>query len=451
MNFYEDVLKNKELIINTLMDLLKIPSVLDKFDPSNKEYPFGKNIKEALLFMKNKADNDGFNTLNVDNYALEISYGTNEDIAILAHLDVVPATGKWDSDPFNPIIKDNKIFARGAIDDKGPLIASYFALKLLKDKGFKFNKKIKLILGCDEESGFRCIDYYNKKIGLPDYGFSPDAEFPFIYGEKGNASFDIIYNKKIENIKEIRCGDRYNIVPDLAYVIFNNNILEKEFKKYLLDNNLKGEVEGNKYIIYGLSAHAMNPKLGVNAGYYLIDFLNKYINNEMFNLIVNNFDTDGKKFKINSYNEKLLDLTMNFAVFNYINDSFKLGINFRYPNINDPLNIKNKFLELTKHDNNFKLIELEKKEPHLVDLEDDFFKILHDAYIKYTNDTSNKPYTIGGGTYARVLKKGVAYGMVFPGREDVFHKPNEYVHIEDLLKACAIYMEAIYNLCVLEK
>lgn len=451
MNFKDIVLKNKDEILNTLVELLKIPSVLEEYNPDNKEYPFGKDIRKALDYFLELGNKDGFKTYNCDNYAGHIEIGEGETFAILAHLDVVPATGNWDNPPFKPIYKNGKIYARGAMDDKGPLIASYYALKFLKDLGYKFNKKVRLIAGCDEESGSRCINYYSKKVELPKEGFSPDAEFPLIYGEKGITSFDILYNKKPKELLEFNCGTRYNLVPDYAYCKLEIN-LDKEFKKYLRDNNLEGIIkDNNTYELFGKSAHGSTPNLGINAGYLLIKFLNNYLNYEPFKLVTKYFDTTGKNFNIDSYSKDLKYLSMNMAIFKLINNQFKIGINFRYPNQNDPKNIDKAFKELTKYDSNFEIKHLEDSIPHLVDSNDILVQTLYNSYKKYTNDNKNKPYTIGGGTYARLLKKGVAFGMMFPNREDVFHMPNEYIIIEDLINGICIYMDAIYNLCVLEK
>ncbi|MCY9126653.1 M20/M25/M40 family metallo-hydrolase, partial [Bacillus spizizenii] len=54
--------------------------------------------------------------------------------------------------------------------------------------------------------------------------------------------------------------------------------------------------------------------------------------------------------------------------------------------------------------------------------------------------------SIGGGTYARSLKAGVAFGPLFPGRPDSAHQKDEYIEIDDLLRSTALYAQAIYEL-----
>jgi succinyl-diaminopimelate desuccinylase len=83
--------------------------------------------------------------------------------------------------------------------------------------------------------------------------------------------------------------------------------------------------------------------------------------------------------------------------------------------------------------------------PHWVDENDPFIRTLQNAYEKQTGNTADL-LSIGGGTYARVLQKGVAFGMLFPGEKDVAHQADEFVDIDNLIKATAIYAEAIYQL-----
>ena len=172
MDFNKNVLENKELIINKTKELLRIPSVLDKYNPDSKT-PFGVEINKALHYMIDLAKEDGFITKNINNYAAHIEYGKGEDVlGVLCHLDVVPTgdVNKWTNHPFAPTIRDGKLYARGASDDKGPTMAAYFALKLLKESGFVPSKRIRIILGTDEETGWRGIDKYFKTEEMPSLG-----------------------------------------------------------------------------------------------------------------------------------------------------------------------------------------------------------------------------------------------------------------------------------------
>lgn len=442
MKIYEAVLKNEKDLIEDMRGILKIDSTLVE-DLNNPKAPFGEGIKKSLDYILDLGQRFGFKTKNINNLAGHIEYGEGEElIGILCHVDVVPAVGKWKYPPFSATVEDGKIYARGAIDDKGPAVCSLYALKVLKDLGVKLNKRVRLIIGTDEETKWRCMDAYFKTEEMPTIGFSPDANFPVIYGEKGIMSIDLISTKS--NDLEFQAGVRYNVVPDTATAKVELN-LEAEFKEFLKQNNLEGEV-GETLKLYGVSAHAMQPEKGVNAALHLCKFLSNHLDNNIVNFISEKLnDTRFKTLGLDFSDPEMKDLTYNLAIVEIGKNGGKIGLNLRYPiNWN-----KEEFLNELKKQASFYALEVKvvsDQVPHYVSPEDDLVKKLHNAYMEYTNDTTTKNITIGGGTYARALKKGVAFGMMFPGREDVVHQVDEHIYIEDALKATAIYAKAIYDL-----
>lgn len=445
MNFLNEVLKNKEEIINSLQEFLKIDSV-GVFENQTKDAPFGKGVKDALLHMLSIGEKMGFKTANVDNVAGHIEFGEgNEIIGILCHVDVVPADGVWKYPPFSAQIDDGKIYARGAIDDKGPAMASLYAMKILKDLGVKPQKRIRLILGTDEETAWRGISRYLEVYETPTIGFSPDANFPLIYGEKGIMSIDIETKEKADFT--FKSGNRYNVVPEYAKAEIKEEYFD--FEDFCKNKNAKGKINNKTYEVFGKASHAMAPEEGINAAIILAEFLNHKLDNNLLSFISNKLnDSRFRSMGLDFKDEEMGDLTVNVAVVNIDHNGGKVGLNLRYPINWD----KERFLkELTEK---AKLYELEIKVlsdqiPHYVNKDEPLNKILHDAYVKYTHDHETKIMTIGGGTYARALKTAVAFGMEFPHREDVVHKANEYLIIDDMIVATAIYAEAIYNLGVL--
>ena len=447
MDIKKQIIDNKEDAIKLLSDLISFESVLDEFNP-NSEAPFGLENKKCLEYLLNAAKKDGFIVKNVDNYAGHIEYGTGEEaLGILAHLDVVPVKkDEWDSYPFKLDIRDGKMYARGAIDDKGPLVASYIALKMLKDNGFKPNKRIRLIVGCDEESGSRCLGHYFKHEEKPSIGFSPDAEFPVIYGEKGMMSYDIIGELNDDFILEFSCGERYNIVPSIAKMKLAKD-LSKEYKEYLALNNYNGEIIDDYYIAYGKAAHAMCPQNGVNAAYILFDFLNKYTSSRIAKFMDEYFlfDVNGKKLGYYIYDDDMKHLTSNFAIVDIKNNKLRMGINCRIPVDSQAQVIKDCVSNATgKYNLSYEVINESKR--HFVDPNSNLVKSLMKCYQEVTGDYETKPFTIGGGTYARELNTAVAFGPVFVGREDVCHIANEYMYEEDFYNSIEVYYKSIYEL-----
>ncbi|MCR5462078.1 MAG: Sapep family Mn(2+)-dependent dipeptidase [bacterium] len=408
--------------ISDLFDILRINTIYNNDVP-----PFGSGNVKCLNHMLELGKNNGFYTKNLDNYCGYIEYGKGNDIlGILCHLDVVDVNiDKWNNNPFDPVIKDNKIYARGAMDDKGSLMAAFYALKELKEENFIPSKRIRLIMGCNEESGSLCMKHYKEVDEEPTISFSPDAEYPVIFGEKGILTIKI--SGKINSvIKELHAGVKFNIVPDKASVSLNDG-----FKK--------------EYI--GKSAHAMNPSLGINAISLLVDDIKTRYNDIFINFLGKYFTNDTKAFKINSYSfdNDMLDLTANLAILDVKDNEFSMIINYRTPKFSDYDSIINNINKIIK-DYNYKLEVLDYMEPHIVDKNSFLVETLLNSYKKYSNDYNAKAISIGGGTYAKCFKNSVAFGIKLPNEEETCHIDNEYVNIDTLKMSIKIMKDAIKEL-----
>lgn len=454
MNFKKIVNEHKDEIVKTLRELLQIPSVLDdelqtKISNVPGE-PFGKNIKKALDYMLELGKKDGFDTLNDDGFAGEISYksgSSKESVGILCHLDVVPAGKNWTYPPFEARIVDGKIYARGTSDDKGPTIACYYALKFIKEAGIKLKKEIKIILGTDEETGWRGIHHYLGNYPMPTVGFAPDCDFPLVYGEKGRMSFDLTSELDDNDIIEsITGGERYNVVLDQVEARLKVN-LEKEFLAYLKQHQLKGSVQQNVYCIEGVAAHAMEPFKGINAGCHMCNFLKDYSNNKMVHLIAKYFyeDVYFKTMGLDYDDDEMGPITVNMGIMQMSKEFTRVTLDSRYPVRYDLDRFYAVFHQILKEEG-ITITNQTCKAPHYIDPNDALVVKLYQAYVKNTGDMVNKPFTVGGGTYAGVLEKGVAYGMLFPGEVELAHQKDEYISIDSLLKGILIYIDAILAL-----
>ena len=438
----------KESGIELLSKLISYASVLEEFDPNSNE-PFGLENKKALDFILEYAKNDGFEVFNDDNYAGHIEFGQGEELlGILCHLDVVPVADQdWVHEPFKLTIEGDKMYGRGTTDDKGPLAAAYIALKMLKDSGFKPNKRIRLIMGCDEESGSRCLRHYFKTQELPSLGFSPDAEYPLIYGEKAHMNYNFIGElKDDEIIVELNCGNRYNIVPAKATMKLTKDY-KKEYLEFLKTNNYNGEIVNDDYIAYGRASHAMVPDKGLNASFILFEFLNQVHPTTLSNFFVNSltFDPFGKKLGYDLHSEEMLELTSNVGVVKINNGKILVGMDCRVPLESH----KDKMIEcISNASSNYGLSYeiLSFGGYHYVDPNGTLVKTLMNAYQEVSGDYESKPMVIGGGTYAKFIKNCVAFGPSFPGREDVCHIADEYLSIDDFMDNVKIYVKAIYEL-----
>lgn len=445
-NFMENFRPYYDNFMKDLDGLLRIPSVLDEYK-ENSDTPFGKGNKDALLYMLSLGEKDGFKAVNVDNYAGFLEFGEGDKVLlILCHLDVVPTTGNWTNPPFEPVIKDGRIYARGSSDDKGPLMATYYALKMLKDNGFEPNMKIRFFFGCDEESGSRCLERYIEKYGECDYGFSPDAGFPCIYAEKGISGELISGTTKDSNLVSFDSGTVSNVVPDVAKAEIKSLNLEKEFSEYLKNNDLDGKVEENTYTVYGKAAHGSIPETGINAALHLGRFLYKYIDNEFLAFLSSEFgDFYGDNLGIGYEDDEMGKVSNNLAVFKYKNNEFKVVTNIRYPKGFD-FDEKMKVLEKYVEKYNAKLTVLSNSKCHYVPKYSHLVQALLKAYRDMTGDLT-EPMSIGGGTYARDFENAVAFGVIFPGETESMHMPDESASIENLIKSIYIIQEAVKNIC----
>ena len=461
IDWEKEVSHRSDELINDLSELVSIDSSRDT-EHKTSDFPLGPGPAKALQTFLHFADRDGFDTKNVDNLAGRIQFGDSDDaIAILSHVDVVPEGPGWETNPFEPVIKDGNFYARGASDDKGPGLAAYYAMKIIKELNLPVKKSVQLILGTDEESEWVGINHYMEKETMPETGFSPDAEFPAINGEKGIVSFRVNFPApKIGLVEKITAGIRPNMVPQNAEAQLDLNLIKTEDLKAKLSDFLaankevKGSVNVNDNVatvkIIGKGAHAMEPFNGINAATYLAKFLMTLDLNDSeklyFGFIANDLHLDfaGQHLNIANKDDVMGELTVSPNIYEYDASKANILLNIRYPkgDTGDTLTEK---INHALPANVSAVIEGHNQLPHFVDADDPLVQALVGAYRDHTGDDT-EPFTVGGGTYGRILKHGIAYGAMFPGDENVMHQPNEYINIDKLLKSTAIYADAIYRL-----
>lgn len=458
-NWKSEALKKEANLISDLQQLIAIPSVLDE-SAATEDAPFGPEPKRALDWLLEEGRKAGFTVKNVDNMAGHIEMGEGEELlGILGHVDVVPAGSNWVHGPFDGTVEDGKLFGRGAIDDKGPTMAAWHAMKMVKESGLALTKRVRLIIGTDEESGFRCVDRYFEKEEMPTIGFAPDADFPIINAEKGIASLLFKQKKEVADgqLLLFKSGHRTNMVPDYAEAHLSQDLasVEESFTSFLQLHDVTGAVrrEGDTTIIHinGVSAHAMEPNNGVNAAVLLASFLTSIFqegqSKNFTQFITDAFGNETRGHYLNlAFNDEISgDTTLNPGIVTFdLENGGEVQVSMRY-SVTYPFEEKMTACMGQLAASSFTVDVESNSTPHHVDANDSLIRTLQEVYTDHTGEQAEL-LSIGGGTYARVLTKGVAFGMVFPGREDVAHQADEYVYIEDLVKATAIYADAITRL-----
>ena len=364
-------------------------------------------------------------------------------------------------------ISDGKIFGRGAIDDKGPVVSSLYAMKAVMDN-YKLNKRVRLILGLNEENDWKCIEHYKKVEELPTVGFSPDADFPCIYAEKSILNCyikeDYKNNSDIIRIKDIDCNNNaLNVIPKFCSLILEINEQEidindliKILKQFITENNFEIDIYKLskievKLTSYGVGAHAAHPDLGINAisrlltilsltfkefdcNLKLLDFFNKYIQTEY----------NGLSLGISCIDESGT-LTLNVGDFSLENNILKIGMNLRIP-ITKPIStVEETFKNLCKNYSSLNFETISTEDFLYVPKDDKLVQTLRRIFNEETN-LNAEPIAIGGATYARAFNNCISFGPNLPGYKDMCHQTDEYIEINNLILACKIYAKAIIEL-----
>ncbi len=451
-NFKLESEKYGKEFLKLLEQWVSIPSVYDESTISEKA-PFGSEIAKALNWFTDLGKKDGFITKNIDGYAAHIEYGEGDEyIYVFGHCDVVPPGEYWTSNPFKLLKKDDVLIGRGVVDDKGPVLASYLALKLINDNNIKLKRKVRIVAGGNEESGFKCIKHYFSKEPKPLYGFTPDAKFSVINGEKGAAIINI--SKKIDNDIVIIGGEVHNTIPNFVTIKgYDINIKDDYIKNFLSKEKLILEyVESEKsYKLVGIGGHSSKPEKSNNPIEKVLKLLSGIINepwiNEL-NCMFNGDNRNGELFGIN-IKGKCGNLILVPTIIAVENREMKLTLSVRYPENINVKEIENKiksFHHMRGYDVEIKNI----KRPNYIPEESILVKTLYDIYVKHTGDISNKVRITSAGTYAAMMNNSVIFGGEFPdGSSGNTHMADEYGSYDKFIKCIGIYAEALYALSYL--
>lgn len=433
-----------ESFIEDLKKLISIPSV---YSEDESTYPFGEAIDRALKETLSIADKLGFETFyDPEGYYGYAQYGTGDEmIGILGHLDVVPAgdAKKWNTPAFEPTIIDGCIFGRGVQDDKGPVLTAMYALKSVIDSGVPIGKKIRFIYGTDEERLWKCIAQYNKKEQIPNYGFTPDANFPLIYAEKGLLQVDLKASNESGLI--LSGGDAYNSVPSsITYESEHAEVLAQKLEEL----GFEYKRSENILTVVGKSVHAKDSEKGINAVCRLLmamdraglqskasDFITEYINEDALAKSIFGECTDEMSGAL-KFNIGKLSMDSDFEI---------LNIDIRIPVSVEKEFVVEKLTEAAlKH--GFEMSENDYLRSIYTPLDSPVVKALMASYQEVTGDFESPAISSGGATYARAMDNCVAFGPAFPYTVETEHQPNEFVKLEELKLAMQIYSNAIIKL-----
>ena len=428
--------------------------------------PFGAGAAQALDSALEMAKGYGFVTRNYDNYVGAVDFNNKEkQLDILAHLDVVPAGEGWQiTKPFEPVLKDGRLYGRGTADDKGPAVAALYAMRAVKELGIPLQKNVRLILGTDEECGSSDIKHYYGIEEEAPMTFSPDGEFPVINVEKGRMEAHFTGNFKAgkgsAKLVSLDAGIKVNVVPAKAHAVVEGverevlesiaKTIEKETEIHFLfsENGMQTIITAE-----GQNAHAAHPEGGNNALTGLLTYITRLpladcqqtaCLKSLLGLIPHG-DLYGKAMGIAMEDEISGKLTLAFSMLKVREDRLEGMFDSRCPicateeNVLQVVKKQMEAIGVTLHDDGM-------KPPHHVDGSSHFVQTLLKAYEAYTGRKGECQYT-GGGTYVHDLKNGVAFGAAMPGTDNHMHGADEFAVLEELVISAKIFAQVIVELC----
>lgn len=435
--------ENSKDMIESIKAAVRINSVMDE-DTATESMPFGKGVDESLRKTLEIAESLGFKTVYKDGYYGYAEVGEGEElIGILGHIDVVPVgdESKWKFPPFSATEEDGYIYGRGTQDDKGPTIAAMYAVKALLDAGVKFGKRVRFIIGGDEENLWRCIAKYTENgEEIPSMGFTPDSSFPVTNAEKSLVQF-YLRGKGSKEIN-LNISGALNAVPGVAN--YTGKLADKLSEK-LDELKFDYEKDGESITVIGKRVHAASADKGVNSIERLCKALYEIgVEDDVVRFVAELSDSVGSKILPNCIDDVSGTLTLNLGELIINEKESKIGFDSRVPvkftieDLEDAVKEKaaNYGLEFE---------EFDRLKSLYVPADSELIKTLVSVYEEETG-LEGTPKSSGGATYAKALDNCVAFGAMFPFDEKTEHQENERVNIKNMIKATEIYALSVYRL-----
>ena len=429
------IAQNKEQLLKDIAALVAVNSVEGT---PEEGAPYGAGPRAALDKTLELAAGMGLATRNCENYIgyAELAGKDPEKyLATICHVDVVPVGNGWTADPFTMRIQDGWLLGRGVADDKGPMVATLYALKFLKEQGYELRYPIRALAGTNEETHMQDVDYYLKNYPAPAFCFTPDAEFPVCNGV----------------IVEIEGGVANNAVPDRASALVRTDISKL---KNAPNITLEPEGDGVRIRGWGKSGHAAMPQGTVNAIGLVVNYL---LDNGLCNdaeraylevLKKLHASTAGTGLGIDCADGPFGPLTIIGGRIFMREGRIVQTMDSRYPTCTNAEKMKEQIKAAIG--TGASLEKAEGAEPFYIAADTPAIKACIETYNEVTGENAT-PFTMGGGTYARHFPYAVSFGpehedMVLPEFGGPMHGANEAAPIDKLLEALKIYIIALLRL-----
>lgn len=297
-----------------------------------------------------------------------------------AHMDIVPAGEDWDTDPFEAIEIEDKLYGRGTLDNKGPLASILVAGQLCKEMGLAdlLDGELQLAALSDEEA--------EDPDGI-DYGIG------FLMEEK-------------------HINPTMAIIPDIGGFMKEIDVAEKGRTVF-------------KITAFGEQAHGSTPEKGINAVFMMARLVTE----------IEKLKFDYEEHPVLKHPTLNLGEMHGGAAPNIVPGKAYIYIDIRTVPGQSKEKITAQLQECCGKVENgkFEVTCMSWNEPHGIDPANELVKAIQEN-SKEVLGFEPKTMGMGGGTYAKTLNlnnvTAVGWG---PGDEDAFHVSNEYVSIKELV------------------
>ena len=410
--------------VQDLQELIRIPSV-SRGEPM-EGMPYGEHVFNALRKAQQIAKKLGFEKVwDVEARCGVVEYGEGEElVAVMAHLDVVPEGTGWKYPPYGAEIHDGAMYGRGTADDKGAAVSALYALYALKESGAKMKRRVRILLGCDEERGSTGMERYREVEGEPTMAFTPDATYPVVNSEM-NISH-MFFEKKYACAVRAKVGTAGNVIPgEATSEVPALHMLGKEGHASMPDHADNALMKLVKAI-----AEADLPQADRETFAGLVRLLYGYNHGE--GLGVDFTDASGR-------------LTLAPTILTADEAGVTIGFDIRYP-ASMTFETLTGAIDQRMGALGFAVKERSNSLGHYIAPESELVSTLMDVYGELSGDREAKPISIGGGTYAREFKNAVAVGVTQPGRPDKCHVANECILLSEMLFNTRFMAESLKRL-----
>lgn len=426
---------HQEEFFEDVASLVEIPSICEEGEGG---YPYGTACAQALRQMGHLAEKYGFAWQNHGWHCVSIRYGKGEkQLGVWGHLDVVPAGEDWLNEPFVCRKVRNYLLGRGTQDNKGPDIGSLYLLRYLKEKNIVPPFEIRLIYGCQEETGMKDVVEYLKLERAPDYSFVPDCSFPVCYGEKGFLELKLSSEKLSGAVEALKGGSAVNEIPGRGTAVIRGERIETE----------------------GVPGHSAYPDKCINAlGLLGAECLKRNglskVDRLCFHFLADaGSDGYGRVLGVERSDADSGPMTCAPTLLCMKDGRMEAVVNIRYPITAQSSEIVAD-MEKAVGRYGISVSVMRDSAPNYEDPASPWVQYLSRVYADVMGK-AEKPYVMSGGTYARKVPNAVGFGPGLPKDLTVLglpeghgecHQPDESQCIDTLFMAWKIYMCTILRL-----